>query len=268
MDKPDTPDRPEISDWPEPFDWDAQLAAATAWWREAGVDCGFADEPRDWLKATKPPAEETSPDAPVARAAPIRPPTVPKIGGERSRWPATLEDFAAWWLTEPSLDAASGSRRVLPAGPQPDPHGAALMVLVGQPEADDREMLLTGPQGRLLDAMLGTFGLTRAQTYVASILPRHTPVADWKGLASAGMGAVVAHHIALAAPQRLLVFGRGGVSALVGHDPAQGTPPSPEFNHDGGSVPLTIAPALETLLDRPALKAGLWTRWLEWTDPG
>ena len=261
MEQPENPDRSAISDW------NTQLAAATAWWREAGVDCGFVDQPRDWLEATKPLAEETSPDVPLARAAPTPTPPVPKIGGERSRWPATLEDFAAWWLTEPSLDAASGSRRVLPSGPQPDPHGAALMVLVGQPEADDRDALLEGPQGRLLDAMLGAFGLTRAQTYVASILPRHTPVADWKGLAEAGMSAVVAHHIALAAPQRLLVFGRGGVSALVGHDPAQGSPPSPEFNHDGGSVPLTIAPALETLLDRPALKAGLWTRWLEWTDP-
>lgn len=261
MEEPDTPDRPEI------HDWNAQLAAATAWWREAGVDCGFTDDPRDWLEATKAPTEEASPDASVARAAPTPPPPVPRIGGERSRWPATLADFAAWWLTEPSLDPESGARRVLPSGPQPDPHGAALMVLVGQPEADDREALLEGPQGRLLDAMLGAFGLTRAQTYIASVLPRHTPVADWKGLASAGMGAVVAHHIALAAPQRLLVFGRGGVSALVGHDPAQGTPPSPEFNHAGGSVPLTIAPALESLLDRPALKAGLWTRWLEWTDP-
>lgn len=257
-DEPDTPDRPAIPDW------NAQLAAATAWWREAGVDCGFADEPRDWLEPTKAPADEVFPDAPVRRATPATPPPAPRIGGERRRWPETLAEFPAWWLTEPSLDLASGAQRVLPSGPEK----AALMVLVGQPEADDRETLLAGPQGRLLDAMLAAFGLGRADTYVASILPRHTPAADWKGLAEAGMGALVAHHIALAAPRRLLVFGRGGVSALVGHDPAQGAPPSPEFNHEGGSVPLTIAPALETLLDRPALKAGLWTRWLEWTDSG
>ncbi len=256
MDRPTDPDRPAL------LDWNAQLAAATAWWREAGVDCDFHNEPRDWLASAKAPASETAPDpTPAQRKAA---PPVFRIGGERAHWPATLEDFANWWLTEPSLDAVPGAPRVLPAGPA----GAALMVLVGQPEADDRETLLSGPQGRLLDAMLGAFGLSRAEIYVASVLPRHTPVADWAGLAETGMSAVIAHHVALAAPQRLLVFGRGGVSALVGHDPAQGSPPSPEFNHEGGSVPLTIAPALETLLDRPALKAGLWTRWLEWTDPG
>ena len=251
----DTADRP---------DWSAELAAAQAWWNEAGVDCGFDDQPRNWLESARIPVAAAAGDAPALRKAAPPPPPVFRIGGDRTHWPATLADFANWWLTEPSLDAASGAARVLPAGPP----GAALMVLVGQPEADDRETLLAGPQGRLLDAMLAAFGLSRAQTYIASVLPRHTPLADWAGLAGAGMGAVVAHHIALAAPRRLLVFGRGDVSALVGHDPAQGTPPSPEFNHEGGSVPLTIAPALETLLDRPALKAGLWTRWLEWTDPG
>lgn len=257
-------------DSPRDPDWTAQLEAATAWWREAGVDCDFVEAPRDWLAANAKPAPiKITGDAsapPSSRAAPPPPPAQPvyRIGGsDRSRWPATLADFADWWLTEPSLDPIPGAARVLPAGP----HGAALMVLVGQPEADDRDTLLAGAQGRLLDAMLTAFGLSRAETYLASMLPRHTPVADWAGLAAAGLADVIAHHVALVAPQRLLVFGRGGISALVGHDPAQGAPPLSKFNHEGGSVPLSIAPALETLLERPALKAGLWTRWLEWTDP-
>ncbi len=256
MDRPTDPERPAL------HDWNAQLAAATAWWREAGVDCGFDDEPRQWLQPVKSAEAEPSVENSAPRKPAPPPPPVFRIGGDRARWPTTLADFANWWLTEASLDAASGAARVLPAGPA----GAELMVLVGQPEADDRETLLAGPQGRLLDAMLGAFGLARERTYLASVLPRHTPMADWAGLAGAGIGAVIAHHVALASPKRLLVFGRGDVSALVGHDPAQGLPPSPEFNHESGSVPLTIAPALETLLDRPALKAGLWTRWLEWTD--
>lgn len=256
MESSGTPDRyAELS---------AELAAATAWWREAGVDCAYVDEPHTWLEPAKPAEPIEAADAPARREAPPPPPAAPRIGGDRSRWPATLADFPAWWLTEPSLDAASGARRVLPSGPA----GAALMVLVGQPEEDDRETLLAGPQGRLLDAILAACGLSRAEVYIASVLPRHTPMADWAGLAATGMAEVIAHHVALAAPQRLLVFGRGGVSALVGHDPAQGAPPSPFFNHEGGSVPLAIAPELETLLERPIRKAGLWARWLEWTDPG
>ncbi len=30
-------------------------------------------------------------------------------------------------------------------------------------------------------------------------------------------------------------------------------------------MPLAFAPALEALLERPALKRGLWARWLDWT---
>lgn len=245
-------------------DWTAQLAAATAWWRDAGVDCDFADAPRDWLDAVETPLAVAAPDAPNRREAPPPRPPAPRIGGERARWPTTLADFAAWWLTEPSLDSASGARRVLPAGPA----GAALMVLVAEPEADDREVLLAGPQGRLLDAMLAAFGLSRAETYLASVLTRHTPFPDWAGLAGAGMGEIVARHVALVAPRRLLILGNNDVSALVGHAPAQAAPPSSEFNHEGGSVPLLIAPALEAMLERPARKAVLWTRWLDWMDSG
>ena len=34
-------------------DWAAQLAAAQAWWREAGVDLAFADTATDWLEGAR-----------------------------------------------------------------------------------------------------------------------------------------------------------------------------------------------------------------------
>ena len=42
---------------------------------------------------------------------------------------------------------------------------------------------------------------------VASALPRHAPHPDWAALARDGLGDVLAHHVTLAAPQRLLVLG-------------------------------------------------------------
>ena len=39
------------------------IAAVQAWWRDAGVDLAFHDEPQGWL------AEETGPEAPAAIAA-------------------------------------------------------------------------------------------------------------------------------------------------------------------------------------------------------
>ena len=240
--------------------WAAELAAAQAWWREAGVDTAFADAPRDWLAEGRP--ERPAVEAPAVPAAVAPPPTRPKLGGDRARWPATLAEFEAWWLTEPTLDPEPAARRVPPAGPE----GAALMVLVPMPEDDDRTELLAGPQGRLLDAMLRAFGTSREETRVASLLPRRTPAADGPALAAAGWSEIVAHHVALAAPRRLLVLGRD-LSPLLGHDPAQGAAILPVFNHDRGSVPLAIAPSLEGLLKTPALKRGVGTRWLEWTGP-
>jgi DNA polymerase len=251
----------QMTDPDSKTEWAEQLAAAQAWWREAGVDLAFADEPTRWLeKAGKPlqlPAEEavigprqTGHDAP--------PP--PPFGGDRAGWPRSLGEFAAWWLTEPTLDPAPAALRVPPAGPA----GAALMVLVPMPEPDESAALLTGRQGRLLDAILQAFGFARDQVYLASILPRPMAAPDWSGLGRSGLGEVVAHHIALAAPQRLIVFGRD-VSPLLGHDPAQVAQSSLRFNHEDLSVPLAFAPALDALLERPALKRGLWNRWLEWT---
>lgn len=245
-------------------DWAGQLAAAQAWWREAGVDLAFADEPTDWLapsrhEAAAPAAGAAATPKPAAPAAPTLPPAV-RIGGDRARWPTSLADFGPWWLTEPSLDPGRAEERVLPAGAA----AAPLMVLVPAPEPGDREHLLSGSQGRLLDAILAAFGYRRDEVYLASILPCPSAAPDWPALASSGIGEIVAHHVALAAPKRLIVFGRD-VSPLLGHDPSQVAQTSLLFNHEGGSVPLAFAPALEALLERPALKRGVWTRWLDWT---
>lgn len=253
-------------------DWAAQLAAAQAWWREAGVDLAFADTPTDWLEGTRakaavgdspprrgPQTEAERADAQGQPALGTAANTI-RIGGDRARWPSTIEAFGDWWLTEPSLDPAPAAQRVLPAGPPQAP----LMVLVPMPEPGDAAALLAGRQGRLLDAILAAFGFARTDIYLASVLPRPIAAPDWPTLAHNGLSQVLAHHIRLAAPQRLIVFGRD-VSSLLGHDPAQVAQSSLAFNHEETSVPLAFAPALDALLERPALKRGLWTRWLDWS---
>ena len=242
-------------------DWAADLAAAQAWWREAGIDLAFADEATDWLEGARVrEAQSVAPPTPARIDAPVKAaPAAPRLGGDRAHWPTALADFAAWWLTEPSLDPAPAAQRVMPGGPA----AAPLMVLVAMPEPGDDANLLGGRQGRLLDAILTAFGFTREQVYLASVLPRPIAAPDWVALATAGFGEVLAHHVTLASPQRLIVFGRD-VSSLLGHDPAQVAQSSLRFNHEGMSVPMMLAPALGALLERPALKRGLWTRWLEW----
>ena len=240
-----------------------QIAASLDWWREAGVDSDFLDEPVRWL--AEPEDDPTSvgsrndakASAPVVEAEP--PP--PAIGGDKADWPTDLVQFFAWWMTEESLDLGGSNARVAPTGAT----GAELMVLVPQPEAEDREALLSGPQGRLLDGILRAMELTRADCYLASALPRHMPMADWAQITRAGMGEIVLHHIGLAAPKRVLVLGHD-ILPLIGHDPAQSTQSLREVNHQIGKIPVLAARSLEAMGNRASFRAQLWQRWLDWTE--
>lgn len=226
------------------------------------MDLVFSQEPHGWLapvKAVQEPASRGEPHAPHPPIAAPAPAPVARIGGAADRWPRDLASFAEWWLTEPSLDGGAARGRVPPRGLA----GAALMVLVAAPEADDADHLLSGPQGRLLATMLAAMGIAPDQVYIASVLPRHTPLADWGGLAAGGIGAVLGHHVALVAPARIIVFG-GNILPLLGHDPAQKTAVLRYFNQEGPSVPLLAAHDLGHLAGRPGAKAAFWWNWLEW----
>ncbi|MBS0482813.1 MAG: hypothetical protein JSR96_11840 [Proteobacteria bacterium] len=239
----------------------AAITAAFAWWRDAGVDCDFVDEARSWLTPTQSAVTEAAPTPAITARAPAPPaPVQQPLGGDPQTWPHSHDQFFSWWLAEPSLDEGSVTGRVPPRGPA----GAPLMVLVDHPEAEDGEHLLSGPQGKLLAAILHALGLAQDQAYIASALPRHMPMPDWAGLSAAGLGALTAHHVALARPRRLLVFG-SNVSSLVGHDPAKTSGILPNFHHEGASIPVLAAPALSALAMRPRAKARLWQALLEWT---
>jgi DNA polymerase len=233
-----------------------ELRAIDTWWREAGVDHVFADAPVNWLaEPGDDPAEEQ-----LAVEPAVAPKPVELLADGPANWPMTLDTFDQWWLAKEAL-ALGPHRRIAPRGPA----DAALMVLVGQPAADDTETLLSGAEGTLLANMLAAFGLAPEDVRVASLLPSHLPHPDWQALDRFGWGALARHHLALAAPKRLLVFGQVALP-LLGHDPAQGAAAFRGVTLESGVVPAFAARGLDTLLLRPRLQAGLWRRWLEWTD--
>lgn len=166
------------------------------------------------------------------------------IGGDPARWPADLAAFRDFWLTEPSLDPGSLADRVAPLG---EP-GAKLMVLTGQPDEGDREVLLAGDQGALLARILRAMEFEENEVYLASALPRATPMPDWDDLAARGLAALTRHHIALARPQRLIAFGK-----------------APAMLAAECEVPTLAAPQLETLARSAAHKRRFWNAWLEWS---
>ena len=234
----------------------ADYAAALDWWREAGVDCDYADEPRAWLREPAASEPAAAPErAPPARTAPrqaaapaleralAREPGAP-IGGDPASWPGDLAGFRDFWLNEPTLDPGSLLERVAPVGEA----GAALMVLVGQPDEGDREALLTGDQGQMLTRILAAMGIAEGAAYIATALPRVTPLPDWEDLSARGLAALTRHHIALARPARLIAFGKA--PALLAAE---------------AGVPLLAGPALETLARSAPHKRRFWHQWLEWS---
>jgi uracil-DNA glycosylase len=241
-------------DMPRDHTLGESLASALDWWREAGVDSDFADEPRNWLARPEPEAPAAS-----EAATPVRPaaPQVPPLGGDSATWPTTLAEFAEWWR---SIETPG-------SGPAIAPRGAAeaeLMVLVPYPEEADADRLLSGRQGELVSNMLKAMGIAEERAYLASALPRHAAHPDWGALAERQLGDVLRHHIALAAPKRLLVLGRK-MLPLLGHDPAQGTPIAGPIALEGVEVPVLAAVGPETLLDEPRFRKTLWRAWLDWT---
>lgn len=235
------------------------IAGALGWWAEAGVDLDYAEAAQSWLAAPEPEAPPTPAEQVRIPPAPA-PAPVERMGGDLQSLPQDLAAFAMWWLEEPSLDAGQVHGRVPPRGPR----GAALMVLVEHPEAADSEALLTGPEGALLESALSAMGVAAQDCYFASALPRHMPMPDWQALGTAGLGAILRHHIALAAPQRLLVLGTN-VLSLFDHDPAKSAELLRIFYHEDASVPALAERGLSTLIARPRTKARFWQRWLEWT---
>lgn len=234
------------------------ISAAFDWWRDAGVDVAFVDDPQDWLAAARP-APAPKPQRMLAQEPPA-PTAPPPAGGARESWPTDLAGFAQWWMTEPSL-APAGTPRVPPQGPE----GADLMILVAMPEAEDDTALLSGRGGRMIDSMLAAMGLARDRIYLASALPTRIALPDWEDWKARRLGDVLTHHVALARPKRLLVFGKTLVSALIDHNSPHSLSDLRPLNHEGGSTPAISTYDLDALLARPAFKASLWNRWLEWT---
>jgi uracil-DNA glycosylase len=256
-----------------------EFEAAIAWWHAAGVDCDFDDDVTAWLaeaplEAPATPKGVTAGTSRNASApqdqtrqakqqmAPPAPPPAPNPTVLRRDMlgdspPADLAAFRQWWLEAAGIDAARLYPRIAPRGAE----GASLMVLVPQPEEQDRDSLMEGPQGRLLGNILAAMGLDDNAVYLAAALPCYTPMADLAAIGAGGMDAVVAHHIALAQPKRLLVLGTG-LAAMLG---AQDNQPLREINHSAGKVPVMVSETLDAMMDMPRLKARFWKRWIEWS---
>ncbi len=248
-----------------------EIDAAIQWWRAAGVDQDFDADATVWLSQSKPADEQSSPkpDRPSELSSAQ---SAEKAAAENSsdqpvnriilgdQPPADLESFRDWWLTEPGLDQIGPRGRIAPHGSQ-EPQ---LMVLVVDPEPQDKDTLLSGPGGTLLSNFLRACEIDQSDVYFASALTRHTPMADTKTLAKSGMSEILHHHISLVQPKRLLAFG-GNILPLIGNDVPKNAKNLREINSTAPNTPLLMSEGLDSLMASPRLKARFWRSWLEWS---
>jgi uracil-DNA glycosylase len=226
------------------MDWRAEAASALSWWRDAGVDMLVDEEPRDWTASAAPAVAANAPQ-PAALAEPE--PEAPL--------PATIEAFIDWRFGSGAPESSWGEPIVGPTG---NP-AAPLMVITDLPEFEgDTAALMAGPAGRLFDRMLAAIGLDRDSIYLAPLCAARPITGQVPREAEARLGELARHHIALAAPQKLLLLGQTVSRALIGADRAPQRGRLQPVNQENGQS-LTVATFHPRfLLTKPAAKADAW----------
>jgi DNA polymerase len=180
---------------------DGVALSALDWWAEAGVDTLVDDLPRNWL-------------APVA-AEPQAARATATVGAPQAATPAlpdTLEAFRAWLLADAAIPGAARTR-IDAAGDAT----TGIAIIVDMPEAEDRTSgtLLSGEVGALFDRMLAAIKLSRDAVYLIPFSPAR-PTSGRLGTADlATLTPLLRQHLALAAPQKILLLGDAPVQALL-----------------------------------------------------
>lgn len=225
-------------------DWRAEAASALNWWRDAGVDVLVEDDPRDW---TARPAPTAQPDAPV-RVAPAGPePEAPL--------PATIEAFLDWRYTAGAPEASLGE----PLVPAEGDAAARLMVVTDLPEFDGSALsLLGGRAGALFDGILAAIGQSRDSIYFVPLCAARPITGQVPRDLEDKLGEILRHHIALAAPPRVLLLGQATSRAVLGTDAANNSDGLSPFNYSGGQSGVVAIRHPRFLLNKPVAKADAW----------
>lgn len=218
------------------FDWAANARSVLDWWRDAGVDVLVDDAPRDWLATAPPPAPLADVTAPPVVAAPAL--------------PDTLDAFLAWRRGE---DAPEGARpdAVLAEG---EPAAATAIVV----DFADADGLVGGAAGILFDRMLAAIGLSRESVYLVALTTAR-PLGDRIAPELLPhLGQLVRQHLALAAPQRVLLLGQAVSRAIGGTDRGGDQGNLHRVNLNGSEILAVSSLHPRFLLKQPAMKAEAW----------
>lgn len=223
-------------------DWPIAAESVLSWWTEAGVDTLVDEAPRDWLTSR---ARESA----VVAPAPVEAPD--------EALPGQLDLFQAWLASSDTIAfAAPSAPRICPAG---DP-ASGLMILADMPTGEDcaAGTLISGEAGRLFDRMLAAIGRDRNSVYLAALSCVRSPSGQLNNEAMKSCATLARHHVGLAAPRALLLFGDSCAKALLGLSVPQARGRWHDLPTHAGPVKALATIAPRQLLESPRLKALAW----------
>jgi DNA polymerase len=134
------------------------------------------------------------------------------------------------------------------------------MVMTDMPGAEDcaAGTLLSGEDGRLFDRMLAAMGRSRESIYLASLSCFRSPSGSFTSATAQECGRLARHHIGLAKPRALLLFGDAPAKALLGGAVIQMRARWHDLPTHAGPVRTIVTFSPSYLLKVPAAKAAAW----------
>lgn len=262
------------------FETDQELESYWQWWRMAGVDQGYAEEPSGWLETVGEGKTNVAPES-VSVPKPPRPnPESTNIGGPKNnirQKPATLDpiaekpqqlpenfdDIARWWMASDDVIMTSGSGpRILPTLIK----APKLLIISDMPDQDDGERLFTGASGTLLNNILNAAYIEREATALLSIWPQYSLAPEMEMDRQSYWAEIVQHLIALINPQHIMLCGKFANMIVTGKDLVENQRSLPNINHNQPNIPLSVSFHPRTLLNRPTLKRAAWNDWLKFRE--
>lgn len=202
------------------LDWHA-ARAALEWQLEMGVDEAIADAPIDRFatESARAAAQAQAPATATAPAAPVRAEAVDPVA-EAEAAAEAAPDLDALRDALAAFDHCAlkrGARNLVFCDGTP---GARVMIVGEAPgrEEDMQGRPFVGQAGQFLDRMLAAIGLSRGENvYITNVMPWRPPQnRDPKPDEIAMMQPFLRRHVALAAPDVLVIMGNISAQALLG----------------------------------------------------
>jgi uracil-DNA glycosylase family 4 len=241
--------------------------ALLKWQIEMGADEAVGDAPRNYFAAPK----MEVPTHPIPQAAPLAAPVLkmqasPALGHASAR--ALADKATTLAELESAVRAFDGCslKKTAQKTVFADGNPAAKIMIIGEAPGADEDIQgipFCGASGKLLDKMLAAIGLDRTQVYITNTVfwrppGNRQPSAEETSICLP----FVERHIALVAPQLLLLAGGTATLTLLRRDESMSRLRGKTYHYENGYLPAPIQTMVtyhpSYLLRQPSQKRAAW----------